>query len=260
MDVKSKYSGKFSAFLKSAEESRNFHVETVVLILKGERSTFEDANMKKSTTILLALVEIVLMIALIVWDVLLPSILIIAVGFCFLWIRKEKTDMFAMSIWKKPVRLIQITAGLGVALSVFDFCLVIPIVNHLTNSTQDMSTYATIKGNTGLMLLLLAYSWAIAALCEEFAYRGFFQNRIISLFPNQTAGIVTAVAVTPLLFGFMHSEQGIAGMITTALDAIFFSVIRYRFKNVWAAVLVHGFSNMIGIVTFYFTGPLTGLW
>lgn len=217
-------------------------------------------NMKKNVTITLALVEIGLMAILVVCDILIPSILIIAAGLCFLWIRKEKTDIFTTSIWKKPAKLILCTACLGCVLTVFDYCLVIPALNHLTNTTQDMSTFANLKGNTGLLLFLLAYSWLIAALCEEFAYRGFFQHRIITLFPNERTGIVVAVITTSMLFGFMHMEQGIVGMITTALDAVFLSVVRYRYKSVWAAVLVHGFSNMIGIVTFYFTGPIYGLW
>lgn len=200
------------------------------------------------------------MILLIVFDVLLPSLLIIAVGFGFLFIRKEKTDIFNKDVWSKPIRFILCTAGLGFALSIFDYTLVIPIVNHLTQSTQEMSAYVELKGNAEMLLLLLAYSWIIAAIGEEIAYRGFFQNRIISLFTNKGLGTLIAIGMTSLLFGFMHSEQGISGMITTALDAVFFSIIRYRYKSIWASVMVHGFSNMIGLVTFYFTGPIHGLW
>jgi hypothetical protein len=28
----------------------------------------------------------------------------------------------------------------------------------------------------------------------------------------------------------------------------------------WAAVLAHGFNNTIGLVTFFFVGPIYGLW
>lgn len=216
--------------------------------------------MKKSVSITLSLIEISVMTLLVVFDVLLPSVLIIAVGMAFLFIRKEKPDMFNKSVWAKPVRFILITAGLGIALSVFDYAVVIPVLNHLTHTTQDMSTFSTLKGNIGLMLGLLAYSWVLAAVGEEIAYRGFFQNRIISLFANKALGTVIAVGVTSLLFGLMHSEQGIVGMINTAFDAIMFSVVRYRYKSIWASVMMHGFSNTIGIVTFYFTGPLYGLW
>jgi CAAX amino terminal protease family. len=54
----------------------------------------------------------------------------------------------------------------------------------------------SIKGNEQLLCILLAYSWIIAAIVEEFAYRGFFQNRITSLFSNRTAGILVAVIGT----------------------------------------------------------------
>lgn len=216
--------------------------------------------MKKSTVITLSIVEISLMILLIVFDVLLPSFLIIAIGFGFLFIHKEKTDIFNKDVWSKPIRFILCTAGLGFVLSIFDYTLVIPVANHLTHTTQDMSAYANLKGNAEMLLLLLAYSWIIAAISEEIAYRGFFQHRIISLFANKMLGTLIAIGTTSLLFGFMHSEKGIVGMITTALDAVFFSIIRYRYKSIWASVMVHGFSNMIGIVAFYFTGPIYGLW
>jgi len=49
-------------------------------------------------------------------------------------------------------------------------------------------------------------------------------------------------------------------VITTFIDALFFSFVRYRFDNLWASVFAHGFLNSIGIITFYFTGPLYGLW
>lgn len=216
--------------------------------------------MKKSTVITLSIVEISLMILLVVFDVLIPSLLIITVGFGFLFIRKEKTDIFNKDVWSKPIRFILCTAGLGFALSIFDFALVIPVVNHLTRTTQDMSAYTNLKGNTEMLMFFLAYSWIIAAISEEIAYRGFFQYRIISLFTNKAFGMVFAIVTTSFLFGFMHSEQGVVGMLTTALDAVFFSIVRYRYKSIWASILVHGFSNMIGLVTFYFTGPIHGLW
>lgn len=110
------------------------------------------------------------------------------------------------------------------------------------------------------MLFLLGYSWFIASLGEEIAYRGFFQNRIISVFSNKKIGIVTSVIVTSVFFGLMHGEQGILGIINTSFDAVIFSIIRYRYSSIWASVLVHGFSNMLGILAFYFFGQLNGLW
>jgi len=123
-----------------------------------------------------------------------------------------------------------------------------------------MGIFEDLKGNIKLLILLLAYSWTLAAIVEEFAYRGFFQNRIISIFSDERSGIIIASISTSLLFGFMHMEQGPVGIITTAIDALLLSIVRYKFKSIWASVLVHGFSNTIGIVLFFFLGPLNGLW
>ena len=63
-----------------------------------------------------------------------------------------------------------------------------------------------------------------------------------------------------MLFGIAHSEQGLVGIIAVTLDAIAFSVVRYRYKTLWAAVLAHGFNNTIGFIAFFLVGPIHGLW
>jgi membrane protease YdiL (CAAX protease family) len=103
-------------------------------------------------------------------------------------------------------------------------------------------------------------SWTLAALGEEIAYRGYIQNRIRGLFNNNKTGIILAVLISSVLFGLAHREQGVIGVAITFFDAAYFSFLRYRYKSLWASILAHGFLNTIGIVTFFFTGPLYGLW
>ena len=136
----------------------------------------------------------------------------------------------------------------------------IPIMNHLTGTTQNLSTFENLKGNVGLLVFLLCMSWTLAALGEETAYRGFIQTRIRSLFKDDRTGILAAVMISSILFGLAHREQGIIGVVITFLDALYFSFLRYRYQNIWAPILAHGLLNTIGIVTFFFTGPLYGLW
>jgi membrane protease YdiL (CAAX protease family) len=103
-------------------------------------------------------------------------------------------------------------------------------------------------------------SWTLAALGEELAYRGYLQTRIVDVFGPGTTGVVIAVLLSSLLFGVAHTEQGAVGVVATALDAVVFSVLRYRYKTLWAAVLAHGFNNTIGFLAFFLVGPLHGLW
>jgi uncharacterized protein len=42
---------------------------------------------------------------------------------------------------------------------------------------------------------------------------------------------------------------------------VFFSWLKLKFDgNLWAAILAHGFYNSIGVIVFFFTGPIYGLW
>jgi uncharacterized protein len=49
-------------------------------------------------------------------------------------------------------------------------------------------------------------------------------------------------------------------VVVTFLDALFFSLLRLRYHTLWAPILAHGFSNTLGIVTFFLIGPNYGLW
>ena len=70
----------------------------------------------------------------------------------------------------------------------------------------------------------------------------------------------TAPVISAALFALAHSEQGQVGAALTFLDALFFSVLRFRCGGLWASVLGHGLSNTIGLTTFFLIGPVYGLW
>jgi hypothetical protein len=120
-----------------------------------------------------------------------------------------------------------------------------------------------VQGNVGLLALLLAFTWTLAAIGEEVAYRGFLVTRLRELIGGDRAGAaatVVAAAVAALLFGWAHTEQGLIGVVTTCIDALFFTWLRFRYRSLWAAVLAHGFNNTIGLVAYFFVGPVYGLW
>ena len=71
---------------------------------------------------------------------------------------------------------------------------------------------------------------------------------------------MVAVLLSSVLFGFLHTEQGVIGVVITTLDAIFWSTLRYRYRTLWAAILAHGFNNTIGMVAYFIAGPFYGLW
>lgn len=194
----------------------------------------------------------------IVLDVFLPTLVILALGIGAMLV--TKTGFSRLGFRKFSPSLPLVVLVWAVLWTLADFAVFLPLVSRLTGTVQDMSAFANLKGNTGLLLFLLAASWTLAALGEETVYRGFLQDWIGALIPDEKAGTAAAVLLSSVLFGLAHREQGIVGVAVTTLDALFFSFLKRKYGNLWAPVFAHGFLNTIGIVVFYFTGPIYGLW
>jgi membrane protease YdiL (CAAX protease family) len=220
----------------------------------------KNQNRIKAGLAVLAAAELLLMAAAILFDLLIPSIVVAVTGILFMLVRKERMPVGKLPQKLTKPRFVLLMLGFAVFWSVVEYALIMPVQNHLLNDTRNVTEFASVYRNLPNLLLMLLASWTLAAIVEEVAFRGFFQNRIISLFANQQLGTITAVVVTSVFFGVIHAEQGIVGIVVTAIDSAFFSIIRYRYKSVWASALVHGFMNSIGLITFYFTGPIFGLW
>ncbi len=217
--------------------------------------------MKDKRCIFLTAAELAAAAALIVFDVLIPAVLVLVLAAVSLLIRREKPSDLGLKKLKKPLQTAAIVFGLTIAWTLIDAGLFMPVLNRLTGTVQDLSAYENLKGDIGQYLYFLAAGWTLAAVVEEIAFRGYIQERLSGLFKNRRAGIIAAVAVSSLLFGLIHTEQGMVGVVITALDAVFFSIVKIKFENnTWASVLAHGFSNTIGITVFFFTGPIYGLW
>lgn len=136
-----------------------------------------------------------------------------------------------------------------------------PVLNHLTGTTQDLSAFKNLKGNFNQLLFFLVLTWTLAAFGEEIVYRGYLQKRILDLFGDTRTGIILAVGISSLLFGLAHTEQGTIAVGLTFLDATFFSLIKIHYdNNLWAAIFAHGASNTIGLVEFFLFRPVYGLW
>ncbi len=209
----------------------------------------------------ITLIELCAAATTIIMDLFIPTLVVLGIMAVSLLIRRE--HIAAMG-FKRPQSWLRM-AGFVFAgvffLQLFDVGVVMPVLNRLTGRTIDYSGFVSLRGNLGRLLVFLAVSWILAALGEEIVYRGYLQKLLGSLFGNSLPGILLAITISSLLFGLAHTEQGVVGVAVTTVDALFFSWLKRKFdNNLWASALAHGFYNSIGMIVFYFTGPVYGLW
>ena len=77
-----------------------------------------------------------------------------------------------------------------------------------------------------------------AGLCEELLYRGY-----LIAYLERGIGLVPAVIVGAMIFGFGHLYQGRRGMLTTALVGLVFGVIFRVSGSLWIAMALHALAD-----------------
>lgn len=208
----------------------------------------------------LAGVEVGLAAAAVLLDLLLPTLALLALAGVSLLVRREGPATIGLRRVGHGRTLVVQMLLFAVAWTGLHLAVLIPVANRLTGERQDMGDFEALEGNLGMLAVLLVLSWTLAAVGEEVAFRGYLQTRLTDVLGTDGPGLVVAIAASSMLFGLIHTQQGIVGVALTTVDAVAFCVLRYRFRTVWAPVLAHGFNNTIGFVAFYAVGPVYGLW
>lgn len=209
----------------------------------------------------ITVIELAAIVTAILLDLFLPTLVILGLMGVSLLIRREHISVMGFKrpqSWASLAGFAFISAFL---LQLFNAGVVMPILNRLTGQTIDYSGFAHLQGNLGQLLLLLALSWTLAAVGEELAYRGYLQKVLGDLLGSSLTAVLLTAVISSVLFGLAHLEQGLIGVVVTTGDALFFSWLKWKFNNnLWVTILAHGFYNAIGIIIFFFTGPIYGLW
>ena len=205
-------------------------------------------------------VEVALAAAAVILDLAIPTVVILGLMVVSLVIRRDGLSTMGFHRVVRPWVLAGTMLAFAAAWSLVNIALLKPIVNHVSGTTQDMSQFMGLQGDLTMLLTLLAVSWILAALGEELAFRGFVLTRMTELVGAAGIRLGLAVVLTSALMGLLHTEYGLVGVVVSAVDSIFYSVLRYRYRTLWASILAHGFMNTIGLVTFFVIGPVYGLW
>ena len=193
-------------------------------------------------------------------DWAIPSVVIVVLAALSLLLRRRGLSSLGFRRVSRPWRLVAQMVVFAVGWTLVNVAVFIPVTNHLSGTRQDVSAFADLEGNLGLLALYLSASWVLAAFCEAVAFRGYLLTRLTDVLGPGRLQQLTGVLGSSLLFGLLHTEQGIVGFVAAALAGAVFCVLRYRCRTLWAPILAHGFDDTIGFTWFFFFGPFYGLW
>lgn len=214
----------------------------------------------------LTVVELALAVAAVLLDLLLPSLVILVIAALSLIVRHESLGTLGhdqparTARTAQPARQLAAVVGLAMGWTLVDVAVVMPVVEHVTGQDRDLSRFAPVEGDLVTLVTLLLLAWAVGAVGEELAFRGFVLTRCTDLLGSGTAARAVAVLVSAVLFGLTQSEFGVAAVAVAVVDGIFYGVLRYRFGTLWAPIVAHGTVNTVGLLVFFVAGPLPALW
>ena len=209
---------------------------------------------------LVAVLEVVAAAVAVVADLFLPTVVLLGMAAVSLAVRRRGLGSLGLHRPAHGWLLAGQMLVFAVAWTLLSLALFIPVANHVTGQRQDMSDFAELQGDLGMLALLIVLSWTLAAFGEELAFRGYLLTRLTDVLGSTRGAVVVAVLVSSVLFGLLHTQQGVVGVLLTTVDAVAFAVLRFRFGTVWAPVLAHGFNNTIGFIAFFVLGPVYGFW
>jgi len=118
--------------------------------------------------------------------------------------------------------------------------------------SADMSNYEYFHNNFFMLIVSLIAVYIISSFGEEVVYRAFLINRISELGLDSKYGIMAAVLISAIIFGFAHYEWGPTGIVATGMMGLIMGVCYLKFKKkLWILVLAHAYMDTILLVQVY---------
>jgi len=152
--------------------------------------------------------------------------------------------------WRRIIVIAVGAAALRIALGDF---VIEPLAGKFWPAPIAPAMANEITGNVKVAAIALVIIWTFAAFGEEIGYRGYLLKRGADLFGGSTAAYWIVVVIVSILFGFGHYYKGPTGILDSSMAGfILGAAFILSGKNLWAAVLAHGFIDTFAIVAAYF--------
>jgi len=123
----------------------------------------------------------------------------------------------------------------------------------------DMSGYDYLQGNLPMLLAALAAVYVVSSFGEEVVYRGFLMTRVAESGGNTKLAWGAALATSAVVFGAVHFDWGIVGVVqTTCMGLVLAAAYLLVKRNLWVLVLAHAAMDTLLLVQVYLGAGATG--
>jgi membrane protease YdiL (CAAX protease family) len=116
----------------------------------------------------------------------------------------------------------------------------------------DLSKYGSIAGDLGTAVTFALILPFTASIPEEIIYRGFLMARLSEIFGVSKTGAITTVLVQAIIFGSIHFEWGIGGIIVTfMMGLVWGTAYLLCARNLWVVIIAHSTAHTLGVLQGY---------
>jgi len=152
--------------------------------------------------------------------------------------------------WRNTILIALAAAALRLLLGEY---VIDPLTAHFWAPAIAPSEAASIAHNLKYAAMMLGLVWTFAAFGEEISYRSYLLTRAADIGGRSTLAYWIALIPMSVLFGYGHFYKGPSGMVDSGIAGLILGVAYLLSgRNLWVAVLAHGFIDTFGIVTLYF--------
>jgi hypothetical protein len=185
-----------------------------------------------------------------IWFSKTPWLVVLA--FASVALRRVGWRNIGFKPWRNWALTILAGVAVGAGMEALQLFVTSPLLERTIGQPADLSQFAVLRGNLEYLAYGLALAWVLAALGEEFFYRGYLLNRFRDFFGTAGFGTVIALVASSAIFGSAHAYQGITGVIDEALMGLILGIAYLSFgRSLIVPIVAHGVQDTIDLTLLY---------
>jgi len=181
-----------------------------------------------------------------------PIVVLVVVWLYLKYISKESFSDIFFSFKRFQLKAIWIGIIAAILLSLFFRFAWDPLINSILPSRKiDLSDFSNIRNSPVNYVIILIIALLVGGFYEEIIFHGFIFTRFEKIFKGRWATPI-AFMLTTIIFGLYHFQQGIKGILLTAIAGAVYHALILKFnRNLWYGIFVHAFFDFIGLTLIY---------